>query len=332
MALQRLKEEEEWRLKLKQKEEHILKAKEEEEEKALWLAQERERVKEEKEQNEKEEQEEQEQLPKLVEETWLCLEEEAAAKAKAEAVSEPKPEEREKAELEAHKGDGKQDRQLEDGKDVDTETLKTMEDGKDKLKDSLRINTASVHSPTSDKWRPGPLDLTSATRSASPIVMAFATARVIADIATVSYPEGYHSPHPDLNQNVKNRKFRYQLLSLKYLTIENFICRYDHEFLLKFMSVCKERPATLPPLDAIGLKPVDHTHTMTRGRSGYHHPSSAVPPSCQASIGLGFNPSALGKPGASNLFSMGNFSMMGADSKLSSEEQQQPCCFCQWNT
>jgi translation initiation factor 4G len=37
------------------------------------------------------------------------------------------------------------------------------------------------------------------------------------------------------------------------------------------MSVCKERPATLPPLDAIGLEPVvDHTHPMSRGASGHH--------------------------------------------------------------
>ena len=86
------------------------------------------------------------------------------------------------------------------------------------------------------------------------------------------------------------------------------------------MSVCKERPATLPPLDAIGLEPVEHTHAMTRGGSG-HCPSSAVPPSRQASIGLGFTPSALRKPGANNLFSMGNFAMMGAGSKLSSEER-----------
>ena len=86
------------------------------------------------------------------------------------------------------------------------------------------------------------------------------------------------------------------------------------------MSVCKERPATLPPLDAIGLEPVDHTHTMSRGGSGHHRPSNAVPPSRQASIGLGFTPSALGKSGANNLFSMGNFGTMGTGSKLSSKE------------
>ena len=103
--------------------------------------------------------------------------------------------------------------------------------------------------------------------------------------------------------------------------INSFICRYDREFLLQFMSVCKERPATLPPLDAIGLEPVDHTHAMSRGGSGHHRPSSALPPSRQASIGLGFTPSALGKSGANNLFSMGNFATMGAGSKLSSEER-----------
>ena len=109
---------------------------------------------------------------------------------------------------------------------------------------------------------------------------------------------------------------------MKYSTIKIFIRRYDREFLLQFMSVCKERPATLPPLDAIGLEPVDHAHAMTRGGSGHHRPSSAVPPSRQASIGLGFTPSALGKPGANNLFIMGNFGTMGAGSKLSSSEER----------
>jgi translation initiation factor 4G len=96
--------------------------------------------------------------------------------------------------------------QPDDGKDVDTETSKSMEDGKDRPKVNPRINTTSISSPTSDKRRPGPLDL---TRSASPVVADLATARVIADVATVSYPEGHHSPNPDLNQNMKNGKFRY---------------------------------------------------------------------------------------------------------------------------
>ena len=59
---------------------------------------------------------------------------------------------------------------------------------------------------------------------------------------------------------------------------------------------------------------------MSRGGSG-RRASGVVPPSRQASIGLGFTPSVLGKPGANNLFSMGNFGTMGAGSKLSSEER-----------
>jgi translation initiation factor 4G len=79
--------------------------------------------------------------------------------------------------------------------------------------------------------------------------------------------------------------------------IKIVVCRYDPEFLLQFKSVCKERPATLPPLDAldaIGLKL--HIPAKSRGGSGLH----------------------LSRAGANNIFSMGNFGTTG--SKLSSEE------------
>ena len=115
------------------------------------------------------------------------------------------------AELE---GDGKQEGQLENGKVVDDETSMSMEDGKDKPEDRhhIRVNTTSIDSPTSHKRRPRPLDLTrSASRVVAPRVVApLAATRFITDIATVPYPEGYHSPHPDLNQNVKNGRFRYR--------------------------------------------------------------------------------------------------------------------------
>jgi hypothetical protein len=78
------------------------------------------------------------------------------------------------AELEAHKGDGKEDGQLEDGKVVGADTPKSMEDGKDIPKDGLRINT-TIGLPTSDKRRPGPLDLPDAKKAASPVVAALAT-------------------------------------------------------------------------------------------------------------------------------------------------------------
>lgn len=55
------------------------------------------------------------------------------------------------------------------------------------------------------------------------------------------------------------------------------------------MSVCKEKPDQLPPLDAIGLEPVDQ-FSMSRGGSGRHRTSSTQmgPPGQRSdSIGLG---------------------------------------------
>ena len=84
------------------------------------------------------------------------------------------------------------------------------------------------------------------------------------------------------------------------------------------MAVCKEKPDSLPPLDAIGLEPVDQSFAMTRGGShGRRASSSAMPPpSRQASVGLGI--SGFNKP-AVNPFTMGQFST--PTQKLSSEER-----------
>lgn len=88
------------------------------------------------------------------------------------------------------------------------------------------------------------------------------------------------------------------------------------------MSVCKEKPDNLPPLDAIGLEPTDQASlTLSRGGSGRHRQGSgAVQPSRQPSVGLGFSSSGFGKPGSTNPFSMGNFATPGA-SKLNSDER-----------
>jgi translation initiation factor 4G len=96
------------------------------------------------------------------------------------------------------------------------------------------------------------------------------------------------------------------------------------------MSVCRERPDTLPPLDAIGLEPVDQSFSLTRGGSGRHRQSSnpnMPPPSNRALVGLGFgNTAGLGKggPGGSggpNTFGsgMGNFATQG--SKLNGDDR-----------
>ncbi|KZP29703.1 hypothetical protein FIBSPDRAFT_178163 [Athelia psychrophila] len=75
------------------------------------------------------------------------------------------------------------------------------------------------------------------------------------------------------------------------------------------MSVCKEKPDRLPPLDNIGLEPVDQ-FSMSRGGSGRHRTTSMQmgPPGPRAgSIGLGIG--SFAKPGGS--FSISNFATPG---------------------
>ena len=70
-------------------------------------------------------------------------------------------------------------------------------------KEALKIDTSIT------KTRPGPLDLSGATKNvvAAP-PSALATARIIEDLDHISYPEGISSPKPELNANSKNGKFR----------------------------------------------------------------------------------------------------------------------------
>ena len=60
------------------------------------------------------------------------------------------------------------------------------------------------------------------------------------------------------------------------------------------MRVCAQKPDMLPPLDALGLEPLDQASLgMTRGGSGRHRQGSdAAAPSRQVSVGLGFGPSS----------------------------------------
>ena len=98
--------------------------------------------------------------------------------------------------------------------------------------------------------------------------------------------------------------------------------RYDRDFLLQFMNICKEKPDNLPPLDVIGLEPSETSHTMSRGGSGRNRATSSMsmPANARsASIGLGFLPGSMGKSAGSG-FQMGQFSTSTA-SKMSSEER-----------
>jgi translation initiation factor 4G len=98
------------------------------------------------------------------------------------------------------------------------------------------------------------------------------------------------------------------------------IYSYDRDFLLQFMSVCKEKPDSLPPLDAIGLEPADQSqHAMYRGGSGRRSSSAMASPAMnrQPSVGLGIN--AFGGKGG---FPMGQFGT-GSTAKTSDERFRQ---------
>lgn len=80
----------------------------------------------------------------------------------------------------------------------------------------LRYTRLTATSPVADR---GPLDLTGAKMvsvTGNPIPGPLATARIIADISSVHYPEGIRGPQPELNKNAKEGKFRYVLQYVLY--------------------------------------------------------------------------------------------------------------------
>ncbi|KAJ7188713.1 armadillo-type protein [Mycena filopes] len=123
---------------------------------------------------------------------------------------------------------------------------------------------------------------------------ALATARIIDDLSRIPYPENIQSPKVELNVNAKDGKFS-----------------YDRDFLLQFMPICKVKPDMLPPLDAIGIGPVDQnsiTQTTLRGRT----------PSISNAPGANNAPGFPGSITKAPFRSMGQF---GSGHKLSSEER-----------
>ncbi|KAH7329845.1 eukaryotic translation initiation factor 4G1, eIF4E-binding domain-containing protein [Rhizoctonia solani] len=145
----------------------------------------------------------------------------------------------------------------------------------------------------SKRYVSGPLDLTSAqgNRSvASPSTLA--SARMIEDLNAVSYPKSIKPPNPNFTFAVTPGKFR-----------------YEREFLLQFRNVCREKPDSLPDLDAIGLVPhkpgTQHAGNKQTGgrRLGSMGMSGAPSLQRQVSVGLGLGPGPANRTG----FATGNF-------------------------
>ncbi|KAG1746344.1 hypothetical protein EDB19DRAFT_1873438 [Suillus lakei] len=152
---------------------------------------------------------------------------------------------------------------------------------------------------------PGEVPKPSAKSVTTPSPSALLTARVIENLNEVVYPEGIKSPKVELNANVRDGRFR-----------------YDRDFLLQFMHICKlEPPTLLPTLGVLGIEPVDQSSSaIPRGGSGRHRNTfGAMPVSAtrQASVGLGIG--GFQKPSVPGGFQMGNFQFPG--SKLASEER-----------
>ncbi|KAF9243245.1 hypothetical protein BU15DRAFT_72432 [Melanogaster broomeanus] len=298
------KEEEE----AKRKEEQEAKRKEEEEKERLR------KEEEEKERLRLEEERKREEDARLEEERMKAQEEKERAEREAQELQQKEDLEREEAQLEAEETHATIESPVEESREP--EEGEVIENGEEieephvnghsvskptkALKEALRIDTSSMPPPLEiPRRRPGPLDINAAKRDISTAPLsALATAKNIERLQDVEYPEGVMSPCEDLNQGRKRRQ-------------------------VQFMQICKEKPPNLPPLDVLGIEPVDQTSfNMTRGGSGRHrHASSTMPPSAtrQSAVGLGIS-QFVGKPGLPSAFAMGQFATMGA-SKLSSEDR-----------
>lgn len=200
------------------------KRRQEEEEKK---AEEEKRKKEEEERKRKEEEEEAErQRIRKEEEEKIRKEEEAKKAAEEEERKHKEEEERRAAEAEklrlAKEAEERrikeeeekvrvalklaEQRKQEEGEIVESPTVEEPPKEAREIfsrKEGLKIDT------TVTKTRPGPLDLSGATKNVvAALPSALATARLIEDLDHISYPEGISSPKPELNTNSKKGKFR----------------------------------------------------------------------------------------------------------------------------
>lgn len=151
---------------------------------------------------------------------------------------------------------------------------------------------------TAKKGAPEPLDLSKKAPVSDESIVApgsaLSHARIIEDLTKVTYPASIKSPNPILNKLAKPGKFR-----------------YDRDFLLQFMEVCKEKPEQLPSLEAIGM--TDEGPPASGGipipRSASHGGSRRGGPGSVPSTPLGARgPPNLGRTVSSGFAGMGNFS------------------------
>jgi hypothetical protein len=85
---------------------------------------------------------------------------------------------------------------------------------------------------------------------------SLASVESITHIHEVQYPAGIKRPDAELNVNNEGGKFRYLQYGILYMTFSAYLSsRYDREFLLQFMPICKQKPHTRYPLAVLSIDP-----------------------------------------------------------------------------
>ncbi|KAG8988055.1 hypothetical protein FRB90_002993, partial [Tulasnella sp. 427] len=331
---ERLKREEEERVKkeaeekAKREEEERVRAEEEkkrkEEEEARKKKEEEERVERERvEQEERERREQEERERKVQEERERKTREEAEAKARAEEEERRKKEEEEAARLAEAKAKEEVEAKEREEREkalrapsVPTSASASPKPVSANLPAKPSLPPISTDRPKMQRPVPGPLDLSSAQQPQRPpmtpgLPSALASARIIDDLGSVTYPDGIKTPSIELNQG--------QTKGGKY--------KYDRDFLLQFMQVCKDKPDNLSSLDALGIE---------RGAGGDEPPAFGMPNrpsrtrmgslgpppgarSASVNMGLGLTGFHGAKGGNAPFVGMGNF--QATPNRMTSEER-----------
>ena len=146
---------------------------------------------------------------------------------------------------------------------------------------------------------PAALDVPAHSPDTSASASALSTARPIEDLKAIVYPGSLKSPQPELNADAEPGKYR-----------------YDREFLMQFMSVCREKPDSLPPLEEIGLEAESSSGFGSRGGRGGRSSMGPGKGSAPAGLGIGNLSSRPSVPQGMGSFRMGEFgSLRGSTSE-----------------
>ncbi|KZT72260.1 hypothetical protein DAEQUDRAFT_705318 [Daedalea quercina L-15889] len=129
---------------------------------------------------------------------------------------------------------------------------------------NYNLSKTAVWPAQRDSYRPDHVSIRNKPIS-QPDSSALATGRFIEDLSSVSYPEGIKSPSVELNASARRGKFR-----------------YDRDFLMQFMQICKDKPDNLPPIYYMCLEPSEQGAGTPTSYGGLQRPFAMDPPPSNA--------------------------------------------------